>query len=373
MLSKKHILVLTSWYPNEKEPHLGNFVEQFAQALSKRHQVTLLYLDQSDSEKKGVTVENQQADLTICRINNSKKGVRNRRLAYKAGIDFIRKNVRKIDLIHAQIGIRDSFFFLLVKKRLSLPLVYTEHGSYFTRYHYSKLSFFKRLGLQLLLKQSDHTTAVSAVLAQHMTAVSGTEIQIIGNFLPNNWFAVEVKPKQNDIYRFLHISTLDENKNAEGIIDACKILLEQGQINWHFTVISEEDTSELERRVVANELQKHVSIHGHVPHEKLPDVFAKHDCFVLNSFHETFSIVNAEALCFGLHVITTPVGFLSQDAPDFIDIVEIDNPDQLAEKMNHAIQEKKHSGLLGRKFVEQFREDTILDAYDQVYQQTLST
>ena len=46
-------------------------------------------------------------------------------------------------------------------------------------------------------------------------------------------------------------------------------------------------------------------------------------------------------------------------------------PDDLALKMELAIKEKKYSGIKGRVFAEQFKEDTILDQYEKLYLKVL--
>ena len=40
---RKHILILSSWYPNRTAPFLGNFVQQQAKLVAELFQVTVLY------------------------------------------------------------------------------------------------------------------------------------------------------------------------------------------------------------------------------------------------------------------------------------------------------------------------------------------
>jgi glycosyltransferase involved in cell wall biosynthesis len=368
----KHILILTSWYPNEREPYLGNFVEQFAKALSKRHKVILLYNDFSSPTKYGVEQEKVNDTFSVCRAHiPSKKGVFYKYVAHKMGMDYLEKNFPKFDLIHCQIGIRDWCHFLATKKRFNLPLVYTEHGSYFIDKQYSKLPFLKRYGLKKLLKNTSENTGVSQELADSITNISNKKVRVIPNFLPNEWFEFPVNEAPGYTYKFLHISTLDKNKNLQGILDACKLVKEKGITNWELTIVSEEDFAEFKNWTIANDLQLQVIFQEHVPHAEMPELYAKHDCFVLNSFRETFSIVNAEALCFGLHLISTPVGFLNKDNASFIDKVNLDNPLDLSIKMEDAILKKKTSGKNGREFVEKFQENRVMNQYQEIYDDVL--
>lgn len=371
-MEQKHILILPSWYPNEKEPFLGNFIEQYANAMSKRHRVTVLYLDFSSKDKYGMVEENHNENFKVCRAHiPSKKGVFYKYVAHKMGIDWLEKNHPKVDIIHAQVGVRDWWHFLRVRKRLMKPLVYTEHGSFFTKQKFDKLSFFKKRGLRRLFKFTYANTAVSSSLASYMQEVSDKKVEVIGNFIPNEWFNLSVNQKSVEIYRFLHISTLDDNKNPKGILQACKSLVDKGISNWSLTIVSEENSDDLKTWSIDNGLMKYVSFEKHVSHSDIPQVYADHDCFVLNSNRETFSIVNAEALCLGLHLITTPVGFLEEDKTDYIDKVKFDSPSDLSFKMEIAIKEKKTSGMKGRVFIEQFREDSILNKYEALYSNIL--
>ena len=38
----KHILILSSWYPSEEHPFLGNFVERQAELLGSKYKVTVI-------------------------------------------------------------------------------------------------------------------------------------------------------------------------------------------------------------------------------------------------------------------------------------------------------------------------------------------
>ncbi len=370
---KYHILLLTSWFPNEKEPYLGNFIEQFAVSMSKRQSLTLLYLDYSSKDKYGVVEQKVSDGLIICRVYvPNRKGILHKYFGHKSAINYIRKNLPTFDLIHAQVGIRDWWHFILTKKALGRPMIYNEHGSYLTENQYAKLSFLKRFGLKRLFQYTDLNTAVSTVISSQMEKVSMKKVEVIGNFVPNSWFTLLIIDAPKDIYRFLHISTLDSNKNPMGILEACKGLLDKGIENWTLTIVSEVDFNALWTWSIANGLEKYISFEKHVPHPEMSQLYRDHDCFVLNSNTETFSIVNAEALCFGLHLISTPVGFLSVDKSEFIDKVQFNSPSDLASKMEDAIIKTKFSADLGREFVGKFAEDKILDKYEELYRRLIN-
>ena len=53
LLSKKlHILFLSSWYPNNIKPFIGDFIERHAKAVSSLHKVTVVHVIMDDSIEK---------------------------------------------------------------------------------------------------------------------------------------------------------------------------------------------------------------------------------------------------------------------------------------------------------------------------------
>lgn len=369
---RKHILLLTSWYPNSKQPYLGNFVHQFALALSKRHTVTLLYSDFSTKDKYGMVTETYHAHFHVCRAYiPSTKGVFHKYVASKMGLDYVEKHFPQVDIIHAQIGIRDWYHFLWARKRFHRPMIYTEHGSFFVESQFEKLGRFQKYGLKRLFKFTYENTAVSDFLAKEMRKQTAKKIHVIPNFLPDEWFDFPVNDKPNDNYRFLHVSGMDANKNPEGILEACRILKARKVENWTFTFVTEGDILRFQKWVNENELMDQIQFISPVKHSEMPALYGVHDCFVLNSKRETFSLVNAEALCFGLHLISTPVGFLVENKSEFIDKTPFGSPEKLADYMENALQKRKSSGMKGRVFVEQFREKSVMDMYDRLYESVL--
>jgi glycosyltransferase involved in cell wall biosynthesis len=65
-----------------------------------------------------------------------------------------------------------------------------------------------------------------------------------------------------------------------------------------------------------NGTRKHVQMVGHVPWQKLADLYRRASVFVMPSYYETFGISVIEAMAFGLPVVATKAGGLPEVVED---------------------------------------------------------
>lgn len=374
MAAKTHILILSSWYPSDQLPFLGNYIQQFAGIMSSRYQITVISLEKNNQKKNQFEIHEINENFKEVRFYYSHSVLKLSKIkAHKQALEFAKVQLEKVHLLHVNIGLTNWWHFLKLKKALNVPMLYSEHGSFYLPHNFKELSIYNRLSLKKLLKSSDGVTAVSEILAAEMKKNSGNEIHIIGNSLPEKWRKLPlVKPSKNGTYKFLHISTVDSLKNPIGILKAALILKENNIKDFQLTILSEEDTHELEKFVNSNNLIDNVQFLGAHQHDDLPNVYSQHDCFILNSNCETFSIVLAEAMFFGLHILSTKVGFLTNSSEAPFDEIEFNKPSGLASKMEEAIKMKKRSGNAGRKFVKQFSENDIIQRYAELYEKLIN-
>jgi glycosyltransferase involved in cell wall biosynthesis len=360
---------LTSWYPSEGQPFLGNYIQQFAEMMSSTCRVTVVLLEKNDVLVGEMLLENKNDNFQEIRFFYSESILNISKIrAHRKALAFVQAYFPSIDIIHTQVGMTNWWHFLWFKRVLRLPLVYSEHGSFYVKENFKQVNFINRLGLKRLLYESNEVTAVSELLKKEMTRNYPKYIHVIGNVLPKTWESLSLSEKNDrNTYRFLHISTLDHPKNPEGILEAISILKKKGQTNFSLTILSDENTDILQSIVMKEDLNDLVNFLGPHSHNNLPKVYQDHDCFILNSNHETFSIVLAEAMFFGLNIISTKVGFLANKEVAPFDEVIKNNPPQLAQKMEEAIIETKYSGEASRRFVKQFSQDEIIRKYSDIY------
>jgi glycosyltransferase involved in cell wall biosynthesis len=124
------------------------------------------------------------------------------------------------------------------------------------------------------------------------------------------------------------------------------------------------------------EIEKYVMFLGYVPDEKLPDLYAASDIFVLPALYENFPFAILEAQSTGLPVISTKVGgipeFLKENKNGFL--VEPGDLEQLAQKIMTLLKDPELAeelGKCGRSLVEEkfawpLITDQVVDLYHRI-------
>lgn len=315
MKAKKHILILSSWYPSSEKPFLGNFVQRQAELLSKSHQVTVLQLVGSDTESKNSVQKNDSFnEITLFYKKHTNK-ILNILRERKALISALR-DLQEVDLIHAHVILPKGLLFLWTKKILNVPLVVTEHASYFHKTN--KLSSIQRVLLRKVLKATNELIVVSECLKEDVKAITKRKsISVIPNHIDCEVFAPS-EVKDHSELKFLHISTLAEIKNVKNILEAFEMFHSEHQ-NSNLTIVSDENSEAVLRQIENYHSKDSIHFVGPLKWHDTVSCYQTADCFILNSTYETFSIVVAEAWSCGLPVISSSVG-IATDLPEFLGI-----------------------------------------------------
>lgn len=338
-----HIVIASSWYPNKYQPYVGNFVKRQAELIATKHQVTVIYTVSHPDEKDFRLERKESGNLTEIIIYHERgKSPLKKYSLQKEALKHALTEVRDADLIISHVALPKGMQFIQLKKELKCPWVHIEHGSYFRKDYWKKLTLFQKLIIKRTVKRVDHFYAVSETLKREvLTHFPQKEIGIIPNHIDTDIFKFEPKPN-NEIKKFLHISTLEEaTKNPKGIIDACKLLTNKGIFNFHVAIISDEATDKWIAYVQELDLDNQVNFDGPFEWEDLPRWYQQSDAFILNSNYETFSIVLAESWATGTPVLSTPVGIASKLPKDLGIQTKADDPGSLAEAMEEIILEKR--------------------------------
>lgn len=308
--TKRHILIMSSWFPTRIDPYAGNFVERFAHLLSDTYEVTVLHT-MGDKNCSSIEIDDQQVDnLRIIRVYH--RIASNRFIHWWLQRKALRKGLLMldhIDLIFAHVFLPRAMQFARVQRYFHAPLIVMEHGSYYRK----KLrKNFLSLHQQVIKRGSRHTSeivAVSNVLRTDMKPLfPTTKIQVIPNFVDEQIFTLrETNPLNRK--KFIHISTLDKNtKNPVFLFDGfLNAYLDSGK-TISLTVVSDQNTDEWERWAKLNSCSEAITFTGPCEWDEVSQLLKEHDALILTSEYETFSIVIAEAWLTGTPVISTAVG-----------------------------------------------------------------
>lgn len=309
-ITKRHILIMSSWFPTRIDPYAGNFVERFAHLLSEKYEVTVLHT-MGDKNCSSIEVDEEEIDnLRIIRIYH--RIASNRFMHWWLQRKALHKGLLMldhIDLIFAHVFLPRAMQFARVQRYFRVPLIVMEHGSYYRK----KLrKNFLSLHQQVIKRGSRHTSeivAVSNVLRSDMQPLfPTTKIQVIPNFVDEQIFTLrETNPVGRK--KFIHISTLDKNtKNPAFLFDGfLNAYLESGK-QISLTVVSDQNTDEWQKWARLNSCADAITFTGPCEWEEVSQLLKEHDALILTSEYETFSIVIAEAWLTGTPVISTSVG-----------------------------------------------------------------
>jgi glycosyltransferase involved in cell wall biosynthesis len=338
-----HIVIASSWYPSKYEKFVGNFVKRQAELIATKHLVTVIHTVSHPDETEFNLETKTTGNLTEVIVYHPRANAAWRKYAFqKKALKHALSEVLDADLFISHVALPKGLQFIQIKKELRCNWVHIEHGSYFRKEYWRKMSFLQKSIIKKTVKKIDHFYAVSETLKREiLTHFPQTEIGILPNHIDTDLFKLAPKPT-TEIKKFLHISTLEEaTKNPKGLIDACRILTDKDIFNFHLTIISDESTRKWKEYVAEQGLDNQVSFDGPFEWKDLPRWYQQSDAFILNSNYETFSIVLAESWATGTPVLSTPVGIASKLPKDLGIQTKTDNPESLAAAMEEIIKEEK--------------------------------
>lgn len=381
-----HILIIPSWYPTKENPIAGIFFKEQAEALAEK------------VNNVGVLAVNKIS------IINFKKIIKEKIFFYKIAIDssilntvmisyvvfpkikllqylqrkvlhnlVVKKYIKKFgkpDLCHLHSFSRGDVAFLL-KKKYGIPYVVTEHFSGFARKLLSKkdIEFAKEV-----FKAAEQRIAVSRKFSDHLYSFTGQKFIYISNMTDPNYFKIITKNKTSNVFKFLTIGSLDENKNQIMLIEAFYQKFKNSD-NVKLIIAGEGPCErKLKDKVKKLNLENKIIFYGAATREQVKMLYNNSDVFVLPSKYETFGVVLIEALSCGLPVIATKCG-----GPESIivdsnigELVEI-NKNDLADAMEKLILNKnKYNEEYIRKYaVDNFSKDVVTSKLIELYKSVL--
>lgn len=318
-MSRKKILWLCSWYPNKIEPFNGDFIQRHAAAAALYNDIYVIHVAGDASARTTVTehVINQSGGLTehIIYYKRSasfwgklKSHLRWLALSKQAIRRYIIE-IGKPDLVHVHVPVKAGIAGLWINRNYKIPYAITEHWGIYNNveiHNYeSKSATFKKYSEKIFDKAAAFIS-VSSFLAEGVNRlVTKKEYEIVPNVVDTSLFYYKEKPPSP--FCFIHVSNMVPLKNANGILKAFKLLLQQ-QKNVRMVMIG--DTDDFIRNFAKKlELpETHLFFRGEISYEQVARAMQEADCLILFSNIENSPCVIGEALCCGLPVIATAVG-----------------------------------------------------------------
>ena len=346
-----HVLVIATWYPHGGDTLIGIYHKQFCKALAEAGvKVNMLHVDAKPISfaprypfaQKAFTIKEEGYDthfrLMLNRRRFSGKWQQN---AYVKTLRKLYKTYEaehgKPDILHAQVMIPAGHAACVLGKELGIPVVITEHASYFQR-------FFTGWHIPYMNYVAEHAAKITCVgkhMVDHLEKERNIPAQVLPNIVDLSMFDRPREEKTDSTLRFVTVCALRHGKNIRKGLQAFAKLRAEGKLtDFHYTVVGDgyllegykENAKELG-------LTDCVNFVGQKTHEEIARILTQSDIMLVTSNTETFCIPAIEAAAAGVPVVSTkcggPEGFLT---PDAAELCEVDDADSMADAIYRMVQ-----------------------------------
>jgi len=313
----KQVLWLTSWYPNKFDAYNGDFIQRHAQATAPYSQLFVIHvqlvpssfqlekvefetIQQNHFQEQILYVKASNLPFPLNKIANQF----NYELRFKKAIKEYMASFGKPDLVHVHVPVKAGKLALWLKAKFGIPYLLTEHYGIYNNYavdKYATRSWWFKWLTKKVIKEADKFLPVSKNLGEAVNnLVVKKPFEVVYNVF-------NYQPKQNSThFWFIHVSTMDHPKNAEGILRAFANAYKQNN-DIRLRMVGPANDA-LKQLAVDLHISCVVTFAGMLPQLQVAALMQQSHVFILFSNYENMPCVIAEALCCGLPVISTDVG-----------------------------------------------------------------
>lgn len=222
------------------------------------------------------------------------------------------------DIIHMHMSYKGSFYrkYYIAKKckKYNKKVIIHLHGSEFKDFYRNGNGMLKNK-IKQLFTFVDKTIVLGTDWQQFILEIApNAHIEIINNAI---YIPKLGKKSESDIPNLLFLGALIKRK---GVIDLLKSLAELNKENINSYILniagSGDEESNLKEYVNENNLTNNVKFLGWINSDKKRNILESTDIFVLPSYNEGLPIAILEALSYGIPVISTNVGSISEAVLD---------------------------------------------------------
>jgi glycosyltransferase involved in cell wall biosynthesis len=385
-----NVLWLASWYPNKNSFLDGDFIERHAKVASLYDNIFVIHVVKSpfvnrlkiEKEEKKYS-ETLNALIYYYPSYKSFGRVIDLILSnfffvflhFKAYRQYVHKYGRPKGIL-VQTGMKAGIIAVLFRKLYNIPYLLFERWAGLLKeaspnfYDWSKP---KQWLWRKVLKHSFRLITVSEYFADSINRLYYKKsYTVIPNAVDSQLFyPVQRASVSYERFRFIHISTLNWQKNFEDILRALRIV-----INSHPACVLEvygPENEGINQLTIELGLQDAVMYKGEKAHSEIAKALQRSHALILYSRFESFGNVIIEANACGLPVIVSDFPVFREIVQEQITGITVrgESPDDLAEKMIWMIQhydsfdsqniaeltkEKYNNEKIGRMFHDLFSE-----------------
>lgn len=294
-------------------------------------------------------------------------------------------NLGDVDLVHAHTLYSDGGVAFQVKKKFNIPYIVAVRNTDINAFQKYRLDLrFKR---NEILREAEKVIFISPAYEQKFLEVLSNSLrqsvkakaEVIPNGLDPLFLEYSAIPnkRQQPTLKLLFVGDFRKLKNVPTLIKAVDILHEQNK-SVALTIVGEGgDEGAKVKKMIASENYPFTNYLGRIiDREKLRNIYADHDIFVMVSKRETFGLAYIEALSQGLPIVYTNGegidGYFDKGMVG-LGIDNIQDPDEIASKIQDL------SAHLNLNLIEQcmdeaqqFKWEKISDTYKDIYDTILN-
>jgi glycosyltransferase involved in cell wall biosynthesis len=297
----------------------------------------------------------------------------------KAGL-YYRKMIKqkKYDFVHSFFGFPTGWF--CYRSRSKLPYIISLRGSDVPGKNLRFAFEYKLLGLifTAIWKNASALIACSEGLKQRaLRFYPEVKIDVIPNGVDIEKFrpVSENRIKKSDIIRLITVGRLSITKRVDILIDAVKILVEQGK-NVKLLIVGGGPLKDsLEKLTTQKNLTNFIEFKGIVDSEQMPQFYQNSDLYISATMQEGMSNAMLEAMASGLPIITTQCEGIDELIKENGIIVKDETADEIAKTISELVMNTgklESMSRAARKLSENFTWKSISEEYLKFYQKILS-
>ncbi len=388
-----NILVLPSWYPTAADPLQGVFFREQARALVKAgHRVGVLVSPILLSKKRLVRVR-RWSELCTQVVTEDDAGLVTYRVyqwgwfpgcfsrgstwlqvrAAQKAFDRYRNKQGLPDVIHAHSILYGGYVAAQIGARWHIPVVVTEHSSRFLR---DRIRSRHVRAIRATLRLASRRLAVSPALAAELCRYDrDCEIEILGNPVDGEFFALPQAPLPAKPFAFATIASLTSIKGIDVLLDAFARAFRNRPVQLR---IAGDGTQRDALEVQAQNLgiAPQVEFLGRLPRNEVRALLQQSHVLVSSSHVETFGMTLIEAMACGKPVVATRSG-----GPDSIVdeisglLVPPGNAPELAAAMQRIRQdyEQYDPETIRAHCLARFGQEAVVQRLSAIYQELTPT
>lgn len=388
MENRKHILFISSWYPNRNNPSHGIFNRYFAEAASLHQKVSVLHIcsDEHMNSDTELTESTEQGIYTVIlyykKINHPlpllSQFLKRRKLfeLFDAGYKKIIREAGQPDLIHLNVVWPMGLGAYHLSQTYNIPYVVNECWTGYSpedgNYKGLLLKYFTKKiisGAKVILPVTSYLKKL--MLSHGLTG----QYAVVPNVVDVNRFT-PLHHKPGISTRFLHISTLDDRqKNVSGIIRSFARAYKTTTEIELILVGEGSDKSNLQELANTLEIGHRVHFKGRLMDQALVNEINESDCLLMFSNYETFCLVIPEGFACGKPVITSDAGGIATYMkPELGVMIAKKDEAGLTRAILHFLTQKNtYDSQEIRQFViNNFSTQVVSEKLNAVYQQAFS-